>query len=280
MPACTIPGEDGPAWGVSFSPNGKKLAATFGDWREEKKLGLVKVWDAGSGQLIYSLKGQTGVNWAVAFSPDGRWVASGGGANLRPSEVKVWDTENGRLVFELPGHEGGVWGVGFSPDGSRLASVGGGSLKFWDMATRHPIIDEIEGSRDSGGMSALALSLDGRWAATSSTDRTVKIRDTASGKVVHTLQGHGSDVQGLAFSPDGGRLASCGMDRTVKVWDTTDGQELITLRGHTNGVYGVAFSPDGRRIVSSGLDGTVRVWDATPWVEPPASQNLQTFGAK
>ena len=138
-------------------------------------------------------------------------------------------------------------------------------MKFWDMASGHLIMEVSEGRMNNGGTPVLALSPDNRWAAMACEDNNeVRIRDTGSGEVVHTLRGHAGDVCALAFSPDGGRLVSSGMDRTLKVWDTTSGLEVITLRGHTNRANGVAFSPDGQRILSMGMDGTVRIWDATP----------------
>ena len=93
---------------------------------------------------------------------------------------------------------------------------------------------------------------------------TVEIRDSESGRVLHSLIGHTAIVSGAAFSPDGRRLATSSADRTIKLWDVPTGREVFTLFGHTSGVMGLAFSPDGHRIASGGLDSTARIWDATP----------------
>src|SRR5262249_11908441 len=68
--------------GVAFSPDGKRLASgsgnTFGPMP-----GVVKVWDAQTGQeLLYLRGGGSGV-----FSPDGKHLAG-----CAPDEtVKIWD---------------------------------------------------------------------------------------------------------------------------------------------------------------------------------------------
>jgi tetratricopeptide (TPR) repeat protein len=73
----------------------------------------------------------------------------------------------------------------------------------------------------------VAFSSDGKTLASASWDKTIKIWDSSTGKVIRTLSGHSSSVNGVAFSSDGKTLASASTDNTIKIWDF-DLDDLLT----------------------------------------------------
>ncbi len=109
----------------------------------------------------------------------------------------------------------------------------------------------------------LQYSPDGKYLATASKDKTVKLWDAVTRQQVRQLTGHTGEVTCVAFSPDSKRLASGSMDATVRLWEVATGSELgKPLRGHTAGVSAVAFSNDGKLLASGGGNSArdVRLW--------------------
>jgi WD40 repeat protein len=109
---------------------------------------------------------------------------------------------------------------------------------------------------------ALAFSADGRYLASGSYDRTVRLWDMGQMQQVHVLTGHTDFIFAVAFSPDGTRLVSGSYDRTLRLWDVQQGKLLNTMQGHADRVRAAAFSPDGHYIASGSDDKTVRLWSA------------------
>jgi WD40 repeat protein len=79
-------------------------------------------------------------------------------------------------------------------------------------------------------------------------------------RLVRTLAGHGSRVNGVAFSPDGTLLATVSTDKTARVWKVVGGDCVKTLTGHGGWVQGVAFSPEGTLLATASTDKTARLW--------------------
>jgi len=111
----------------------------------------------------------------------------------------------------------------------------------------------------------VCYSRDGRFIASASSDRTIKIWD-ASGVLLQTLASHTNWVTSVAFSPNGNLLVSGSRDNMVKIWKRDESTEkfapqpIATLRGHEGPVLDVCFSHDGEMIASASEDTTVRLW--------------------
>jgi WD40 repeat protein len=240
---------------LTFSPDGKRLASGDGlrTFREAKPVpGVVKVWDAQTGQELVTFKGHGYCVLSVTFSPDGKRLASA----AEDGTVKVWDAQTGQEFLSLKEQKAILVGsnhrfasLAFSPDGKRLAGCALGPLKVWDAQTGQELVTGMR-----GGLS-LAFSPDGKRLASALGNMVVY--DAQTGQEVLTFPG-GSSV---AFSPDGKRLVS-----GTKVWDAQTGEEILSLQGAGGSL---TFSRDGHQLGSASIEGIVKIWDATPLPEKP-----------
>jgi WD40 repeat protein len=155
---------------VAFSPDGKILAAGNGD-------GLVRFWDAATGQLI----GQPDPNVAVAsiqtiaFSPNGKVVASG----MINGMIRLWDAATGKPIGQpWAAHSMNIHGIAFSRDGILATASLDHTVRLWNPDTHQPIGAPLTGHGDE--VETVTFSPDGRILATGSADRTIRLWDVAT----------------------------------------------------------------------------------------------------
>jgi WD40 repeat protein len=145
--------------------------------------------------------------------------------------------------------------LAFGPDGQVLAVACKGSLELWDLATRRPRWQTPLPAEPRG----LAWARGGKTLLVA-TGPVVQVIDTASGKTLRSLQGHGKSVLALALSADGRVLATAADDRTLLLRDLESGRMTRKIDRDVGVVSGLAFSPDGKRLASAS-GSLARLWD-------------------
>jgi eukaryotic-like serine/threonine-protein kinase len=267
-----LSGSFSPVNSVALSGDGKTVVSGSYD-------NTVKVWDVSTGQVRATLKGHAGWVNSVALSTDGKTIVSGS----QDKTIKVWALGAGqeRAILKDP-TAALVQAVTLSRDGKTLVSGSqDGTIKVWDLDTGkvrhilgHPGSGLLAFLGDSGSVSLVALSGDGKTVVSGSRDNTIKIWDVEAEKVRVALKVTGP-IMSAALSGDGKTLISTntelvgeGLIQTlnpgaaVKVWYVDTGKERANFKCHADSAASTALSEDGKTLVTGGnLDGTIYLWD-------------------
>jgi len=229
----------------------------------------VKVWNRQS--LVPVRTMSSGYCLALMFCPGDRHIVAG----TKAGQLEMFDLGSGEKTESIAAHEGEVWGI--APSAGKKGFVSGGAdktVKFWDFEL---LADSESGTKVLSavhkrtlsldeGVTAVALSADGRLVAAALLDSTVKVFFVDSLKFFLSLYGHKLPVTSLDISSDSTLIVTGSADRNMKIWGLDFGDCHKSIFCHDDTVTGVRWLPDTHRIVSSGKDGEVKMWDGDTFV--------------
>lgn len=249
----TIAAHDSAVSSVAYSPDGKIIASGSLDK-------TIKLWNTATGKLIRILKGHNASVTSIKFSPDKKSIVSGS----YDKTIKIWDFSTGKVKNTMTSDivSGYVFSTDISPNGKSIIWESFSYLIIWppltpgsgNLIARFP----FNGHKDD--VKSVAFSPDGNFIASGSSDKTIIIWGSSTGKSTRTLFGHDGGVWSVAYSPDGKTVASGSTDKTIKLWDVATGKNIKTYTGSESSIFTIAFSPDGKTIVSGDMNGIVIAW--------------------
>ncbi len=287
-----------PVGSARFSRDGRFIVTAGQD-------GWASVWRASDGVKLTEWQISVGRPTFVDMSPDNRMIAAvayGDNAGLWS-----WDPEQPveegtlgeppRKIAELRDADGvthpeGTNYVTFDATGERVATTSwGGAARVWTaMDARlvrtlprakgdHQGRCPEDGQGHCGPVTFAAFSAaNPNQLVTTSHDRTARIWNLSTGKVIRSLVGHERPVSDASFVGDGARVMTAALDGTVRIWDTMSGEMLQVLQGPSlvAGTSATAsLSPDERTMVAGFANPSAYVWvvrgDLQPFVLPRLS---------
>ncbi len=245
-----------PVTGLSFSPDGSRLASASGNDSNIKN--DVSIWNLSTYKRDLTLEGHSRRVSCVEYCPSGRVLASGS----YDGTIKIWNPIDGRLLQTIEADSSQVFGLNFSNDGKLLASCGTDkTVKLWDVETGKRLC-ELAGHKHF--VTSVVFSHNGLTLASGSRDNSIILWDISRQTSSKAFVGHEDLISSLSFLPNDTRLASASLDGSVKLWDVESGEEVRTFLDHTDGVNSVSFSPNGTKLASGSRDNLVIIWDASP----------------
>ena len=192
------------------------------------------------------LRGHGGPVRSVAVSADGQSAITG---SFDTSAIR-WSLARNSAEQVLRFHDSAVNAVAII-DAERQATGGeDGKIAIWRNGNPLP---ERTYEGHTAPIVSLAVSPDGKWLASGSWDRTVRLWSLA-GDEKRLLEGHNQNVNGVTFTRDGKFLVSASYDLTLRIWPLAGGDpQVVALPTPLNAV---AVTGDGE-IVSAGADGHI-----------------------
>jgi WD40 repeat protein len=273
---------------VAFSPDGKQIAAA-----EEQN---VNVWQIETGRLVQTIPVETAARHLV-FTPDGKQLCVSGADG---TGVGVFALDGGKLMRHLPGCPSSICLAGegalLSSDQNKLA-LSLFDLKTGqhqrDMKDREGEVQRVfrthvasekgvivsgcwEGyvrafKAETGQMlwsqlphptsvKAVALTADGKVAATADSDGMILLWNTARGQPLNAPSHARGAVVSAALSPDGERAVLVDRAGHARIFSIKDGSEQERA-GMQPFFLSAAYSPDGRTLALGRANGEVILQD-------------------
>lgn len=191
------------------------------------------------------------------ISADGRRLLTG----CDDHGIVMWNLETGEQTASLIDHRRDVRAVRFLADGRHAVSSGEDNdddARYWDLEAGS-CVRHYKGHADQ--IRSLAVSWDGKYTITSSSDGEIRLWRNDTGECVRVYTEHKKHCAEMRFLRDDRRFVSGCTDGLLKLWQIDRDESLRTYEGHTGLVLAVEVSRNGMRIASGDNAGEVKIWD-------------------
>ena len=278
-PTMLLLGHAASARGLAFTPDGKTLISGGDDRR-------VIVWDIVTGKAKFAYPDQSNRVEAVS-------VSAGKAAGLRVAavnasgELLIYPLADGvkpqllgvSVAEARPGAADGApaFAVAFVGETGNVLTCGGDARVR--LTTGPEVGAAVPGvgtaarlfSGHAGQVNALAVTPDGTRFVSGGADRTARVWETATGKVLAAFataappiagEAREAGVSAVAIAPDGTFAVTGTVGGQLQFWPLTPDTEGVKLAEATDALWSVAASPGGTTSATVGADKVVRLYDA------------------
>ncbi|CAG9330473.1 unnamed protein product [Blepharisma stoltei] len=207
-------------------------------------------------EIIYDVQLPGGGLYALTLFKDEKHFLTGG----KEGVIRQYTLGNKEFKFvrDFRGHTNKISEIILSKDETQLYSCSDDStVKIWNMETGQPEDIYTHGDRAL----TMDLSIDGRYLATGSADKTTKIYDLQERKIIGTIEGAKNTIWYVKFNKKCTKVASGDNDGVGYIHEFGTWNILHTLKGHDKRVSCIELINNDRRCVTASNDTTLRVWD-------------------
>ncbi|RMF46011.1 MAG: LysM peptidoglycan-binding domain-containing protein, partial [Bacteroidetes bacterium] len=116
----------------------------------------------------------------------------------------------------------------------------------------------------TGALKAAAFSPDGQKIVTAASDSTLRVWETSTGQLLHTLTGHKGVPYAVQWSPTGRHILSIGTDQKALLWSGRTFLRLTEYSFPLHISFRPAFHPAGTHLAVPGPRGSVLLYPLLP----------------
>lgn len=207
----------------------------------------------------------------VRWSPNGLQIVTNG---QEFGTARVLNAETGQVDHLIRiDQESYFKCVDWSSDGKRIAFGDfGGNVWLWDAASEHLVWHTCDVFPDAPKpieIRSLCFSRGGDLLMTAGTDGNIRVRESSTGQLLRTIEGHNAPVGTVCWSPDGRRFASKDWTQHVRVWNAVTWTEERHWQPPAapgkvaDSSRSVAWSPESNRLAAGTSLGQIVVWDVS-----------------
>lgn len=110
-------------------------------------------------------------------------------------------------------------------------------------------------------VTAVCYSPDGRFIATGSDDKTVKLWRRTDGREIRTFQGNISGISSVEINRQGTDILSVSNNGTLTVWEISSGKIVNQIRQAEDRFTCASFHPDGTKVIAGTRKSFISLWD-------------------
>jgi WD40 repeat protein len=110
-------------------------------------------------------------------------------------------------------------------------------------------------------VTAVCYSVDGKFIATGSDDKIVKLWRRTDGREIRTFQGNISGISRVEINRQGTEILSVSDNGTLTVWDINTGKILRQMKPDEDRFTCASFSPDGTKVITGSRKSFISLWD-------------------
>jgi WD40 repeat protein len=112
-------------------------------------------------------------------------------------------------------------------------------------------------------VTAVCYSPDGKFIATGSQDKTIKLWRRTDGKEIRTFQGSNEGIDRVEINRQISSVLAVGAKGTVTVWELGTGKIIFQKKPENDRFTCASFHPDGKKIITGSNKSYLSIWDIT-----------------